>query len=89
MDKQEAYIAHFPQPKDGIERGYFQHRCQMKLRGYPFSWMLWLKVIIKVAQYSHAITQNKQQAIISCNEYSYIEKKYDYTYYRRPMKSWA
>ena len=153
VDKQKAFIAHFPEPKDGIERGYFQYCCRMKLYGeplhllmnlaafplslyylatykdvgtiteqaadavffpdgkpfniipdsllgryenlvslssddktltkedrqflkaifhrHPFSWMLWLKLIIKVAQYSHAITKYKPQAIISCNEFSY------------------
>lgn len=153
VDKQKAYIEHFPNPKDGIERGYFQYCCQMKLRGailhwitnvaalplslyllatykntrsetqqpadavffsggnrtnivpdsllkkyqniavissddkslnredcyflktvfrrYPFSWMLWLKLIIKVAQYSYTITKYKPQAVISCNEFSY------------------
>lgn len=153
VDKQKAYIAHFPEPKDGIERGYFQYCCRMKLYGeplhrlmnlaafplslyymatykdavtvteqaadaiffsgghpfnivpdtllkryqdivtissddksltkedrqflktvfrrYPFSWMLWLKLIIKVAQYSHAITKYKPQAVIACHEFSY------------------
>lgn len=153
VKKQQAYVAHFPEPKDGIERGYFQYRCQMKLMGQPLhfftnlaalplslyylatyksanvvpeqtadavffhdgkpfnivpdslqaryknivslptdgkllskedrrflnaifrkysvSWMLWLKVIIKLAQYSHAITTYSPQAILSCNEYSY------------------
>ena len=153
VDKQEAYIAHFPDPKDGIERGYFQYCCRMKLYGeplhllmnlaafplslyymatyrgaggvteqtadavffpdgkpfniipdsllgryenivtlsstdkaltkedrrflktvfrrYPFSWMLWLKLIIKVAQYSHAITKYNPKAVISCSEFSY------------------
>jgi len=153
VDKQKAYIARFPEPKDGIERGYFHYCCQMKLYGqpthffmnlaalplsayylatfkaagatteetadavffpdgkpfnivpdslqvryanivsasgdgkaltkedrkflkgifrrYPVSWMLWLKVIIKVAQYSHAITKYKPQAIICCSEYAY------------------
>ncbi len=40
-------------------------------RKYPVSWMLWLKVIIKVAQYSHAITKYNPKVIICCNEYSY------------------
>lgn len=153
VDKQKTYIAHFPEPKDGIERGYFQYRCKAKLYGqplhflmnlaafplslyylalyrdtgitagqqadavffpdgkpfniipdsllvrfknliplpsadraltkedrkflksifrkYPVSWMLWMKLIIKVAQYSHAITKYRPQAIISCNEFSY------------------
>lgn len=153
VQKQQAYVAHFPEPKDGIERGYFQYCCQMKLTGqpihfftnlaalplslfylatyptanvtreqasdavffpdgkpfniipdslqaqyknivslstdgkllskedrhfltaifrkYPVSWLLWLKVIIKLAQYSHAITKYSPKAIISCNEYSY------------------
>lgn len=153
VKKQETYVAHFKEPKDGIERGYFQYRCQMKLYGmflhillnmaalplsmayliryshtsncfnyevdavffddgkpfniipdsvqqkykdiitlssdekklnkfdrkflrtvfkrYPFSWMLWLKLIIKVAQYSSALTRYTPQAVISCSEFSY------------------
>lgn len=30
LEKQRAYVAHFREPKDDIERGYFQYRCQMK-----------------------------------------------------------
>jgi len=30
VDKQKKYIAHFREPKDDIERGYFQYRCQMR-----------------------------------------------------------
>lgn len=30
IDKQRSYVAHFKEPKDDIERGYFQYRCQMK-----------------------------------------------------------
>jgi hypothetical protein len=30
VDKQKKYVAHFHEPKDDIERGYFQYRCQMK-----------------------------------------------------------
>ena len=153
VGKQETYVAHFKEPKDGIERGYFQYRCQMKLYGmflhiflnvaalplsliyligyshtsngfshkvdavffddgkpfniipdsvqqrykdiitlssdekklnkfdrnflrtvfkrYPFSWMLWLKLIIKVSQYSSALTRYTPQAVISCSEFSY------------------
>lgn len=153
VDKQKAYIAHFKEPKDGIERGYFQYCCQMKLYRkllyillnlaafplsvyhlatykktctaettsvdavflheglplnivpdslrerypnmpavpttekclrredraflrsvflrYPFSWMLWLKLTIKVSQYSHVITKYSPKAVISCNEFSY------------------
>ena len=153
VEKQKAYIARFPQPKDGFERGYFHYCCQMKLYGqplhffmnlaalplslyylltyksagkageetadavffhdgkpfniipdslqaryakivssagdgkaltkedrkflnrifrkYPVSWMLWLKVIIKVAQYSYAITKYNPKAIICCSEYAY------------------
>lgn len=153
VQKQKSYVEHFPIPKDGFERGYFQYCCQMKLyreplhaclnlaalpmsiyyllkfkvtcekenrtpdavffaegkpfniipdslteyykdiviissedrylsrtdlafllsvfRKYPFSWMLWLKLILKVAQYSHAITKFSPKTIISCNEFSY------------------
>lgn len=154
VDKQKSYIEHFPEPKDALERSYFQYCCQMKLYGrplhwllnlaalpmsiglllkynrkhvektkrkidgvfirydlpenivpnslhrlypnmlsvetlgncldwedmtflktifkrYPFSWMLWLKVIIKVSQYSDTIKRYTPDAIISCNEFSY------------------
>ena len=153
VEKQKKYVAHFPEPKDGLERGYFQYCCQMKLQGavlhslmniaalplslfyllklrgeseqkarqadavffddgkpfniipdelqgkygkilpissdhrqlcgedraflktifkrYPFSWMFWLKNIIKVAQYSYAITSYAPESVISCAEYSY------------------
>ena len=40
-------------------------------RKYPLSWMLWLKLTLKVAQYSYAITKFSPKAIISCNEFSY------------------
>ena len=30
IEKQREYIAHFPEPKDDIQRGYFQYKCQMK-----------------------------------------------------------
>lgn len=153
VDKQKKYVARFPDPKDGFERGYYQYCCQMKLYGepvhtfvnlaafplslyymltfrasgeqetskkdavffddgkpfniipdsvlneyndiltlssdakqltkedkkflkkifkkYPFSWMLWLKTIIKVAQYSYAISKYAPKAVISCSEYSF------------------
>lgn len=153
IDKQKKYIEHFPEPKDGIERSYFQYCCQMKLYGkllhillniaalpmsvyylnkfkkhkakpektvdavffndgkpfeivpnsvvkeylniktlssengclskddksflktvfkrYPFSWMFWLKLILKTAQYSDAITKYSPKAIVSCSEFSY------------------
>lgn len=35
IEKQKKYIEHFPEPKDGIERSYFQYCCQMKLYGKP------------------------------------------------------
>ncbi len=38
---------------------------------YPFSWMLWLKCILKVAQYSKAIRETNPKAIISCDEFSF------------------
>ncbi len=30
IEKQKSYIAHFRDPKDDIQRSYFQYRCQMK-----------------------------------------------------------
>ena len=154
IEKQKKYVAHFPEPKDGIERGYYQYCCQMKLYGapmhflvnvsafplslyyilkykkeslpldesvvnavffnegkpfniipntvveqyknivtvsseknyiskddmkflrkvfkrYPFSWMLWLKLILKLSQYSHAIAKYSPKAIICCSEFSF------------------
>lgn len=33
VDKQKKYVAYFPEPKDDIERGFYQYRCQAMLRG--------------------------------------------------------
>ena len=154
VEKQKRYIAHFPEPKDEIQRSYFQYCCQMKFypkwlycmlnlaalpmsvlyllkctnthvdktkvendcvfirydlpenvvpdslrqrypkmqsitttenrldrddlaflktifKRYPFSWMLWLKMIIKVSQYSDTIKKYAPGAIISCDEFSF------------------
>lgn len=30
VEKQKEYVAHFPEPKDDIQRGYFQYKCQMR-----------------------------------------------------------
>lgn len=30
VDAQKAYLAHFPEPKDELERSYFQYCCQMQ-----------------------------------------------------------
>ena len=30
IEKQKQYIAHFPEPKDDVQRSYFQYKCQMK-----------------------------------------------------------
>lgn len=40
LKKQEQYINSFSEPKDDIERGYFQYKCQMKLLGMPFTIIL-------------------------------------------------
>lgn len=40
LKKQERYINSFTDPKDDIERGYFQYKCQMKLLGMPFTVLL-------------------------------------------------
>lgn len=154
VEKQKAYIAHFPEPKDALERSYFQYCCQMKFYGkplhwllnlaalpmsvlyllkfsrknavaqecktdcvfirydlpenvvpdslrqrhpemlsirttensldrediaflktifkrYPFSWMFWLKMIVKVSQYSDTIKKHSPGTIVSCDEYSF------------------
>lgn len=31
VDRQKAYLARFPEPRDDVDRSYFQYRCQMKL----------------------------------------------------------
>lgn len=155
VKKQENYIKHFPEPKDGIERGYFQYRCQMKMHGgvlsffmnlfafplyflllfklrrakkegeekreeqaiffdngislnivpdslwkefgniecvsnesnyitkedkaflrriimrYPFACFFWLKILIKLSQYSMGIRKYFPKAIICCDEFSF------------------
>ena len=154
VEKQKTYIAHFPEPKDALERSYFQYCCQMKFHGnlqhillnlaalpmsvlyllkfsrknavaqecktdcvfirydlpenvvpdslrqrypemqsitttenslarddtaflkkifkrYPFSWMFWLKMIVKVSQYSDTIKKYTPGTIVSCDEYSF------------------
>lgn len=38
---------------------------------YPFSWMLWLKTIIKLSQYSAVIEKNSPSVLISCDEFSF------------------
>ena len=30
IEKQKQYIEHFPEPKDDIQRSYYQYKCQMK-----------------------------------------------------------
>lgn len=154
IDQQKTYIAHFPEPKDELERSYFQYCCQMQFyqkwlhcvlslaalpmsvlyllkyththvekaegendcvfirydlpenimpdslrqrypgmlniktpensldrediaflktifKRYPFSWMFWLKLIIKISQYSNTIQKFAPGAIVSCDEYSF------------------
>lgn len=39
VSRQKKYIEHFPEPKDDIERSYYQYCCQMKLKG-SISFML-------------------------------------------------
>lgn len=57
-----------------------QDNCLMKsdvaflkeiFKRYPFSWMLWLKTILKVSQYSAAIMKYSPDAMISCDEFSF------------------
>lgn len=151
--EQAKFLSHFPEPKDEIERSYFQYCCQMKLYGafyhgllnlaalpfsllllfkykkvqlepedakkcvfirydlpenvvphslrerypemhavskaenclkkedidflktifkrYPFSWLFWMKNIIKVSQFSAVMCRFSPEAIITCEEYSF------------------
>jgi len=154
VEKQKAYLARFPEPKDALQRSYFQYCCQMQFYGkllhglmnlaalpmsvlyllkytrakgqtlstqddcificydlpenivpdslrqrypqmrsvrtmgnsldredlaslgrifkrYPFSWMFWLKMIVKVSQYSDTIKKYAPNTIVSCDEYSF------------------
>ena len=38
---------------------------------YPFSWMLWLKTIIKLSQYSAVIAKYSPDVLVSCDEFSF------------------
>ena len=40
VEKQQQYLKKFPEPKNLIERSYFQYKCQMKLYGRPLSFLL-------------------------------------------------
>lgn len=164
VEKQKKYVNHFKEPKNGIERSYFQYCCQMKLYGeplhfllniasfpltiyymiklkafclekecfdavffndgkpeniipdsilrkykkiivlpsndrslnkgdkkflkeilkkYPLSWMFWLKIIIKISQYSYAIEKHSPKAIICCSEFSFTSSILtEYCHYR-------
>ena len=66
VEKQKAYIAHFPEPKDGVERGYFQYCCQMKLYGHPLHFLTNLAAlplsVYYLATYKAASTAPKQTA---------------------------
>ncbi len=151
--KQEKFLKKFREPKNCVERSFFQYRCQMKMYGaflrcasnvvafptsmkylnkskkrkvsfkeeydavffdggkpiniipdsvamrflniksspelegsltkedvkylkgifkkHPFSWLFWLKAIIKISQYSRAIIEYNPKSIISCDEFSF------------------
>ena len=72
-DSLQTRYANIVSSSDGGKALNKEDRSFLKgiFRKYPVSWMLWLKVIIKVAQYSHAITKYSPQAIICCSEYAY------------------
>lgn len=38
---------------------------------YPFSWLLWLKVIYKLSSYSYVIKQHQPKALLCCDEFSF------------------
>lgn len=38
---------------------------------YPFSWLLWLKVIYKLSSYSYVIKQYQPKALLCCDEFSF------------------
>lgn len=40
-------------------------------RRYPFSWMLWLKTIVKLSQYSAVISKHSPSVLVSCDEFSF------------------
>lgn len=37
VDVQRSYLCHLPEPRDDIERSFFQYKCQMKLYGQCFA----------------------------------------------------
>lgn len=48
---QKSYIAHFHEPKDDIERGYFQYRCQMKFNSPLITFLLNLASLPMILMY--------------------------------------
>lgn len=56
-----------PQHLDKSDRRFLRRM----FRRYPFSWLLWLKTIYKLGQYSALIKQYRPEAIVCCDEYSY------------------
>lgn len=53
-----------------LDQEDFQFLRKLFVR-YPFSWLLWLKVIYKVAEYSAVVKRHTPTAIICCDEFSY------------------
>ena len=52
LETQKAILAHFPEPRDDIERSYFQYRCQARLQGAPISALLNLCALVLLPIYA-------------------------------------
>ncbi|WP_026491151.1 hypothetical protein [Butyrivibrio sp. XPD2002] len=53
IEKQKAYIAHFHEPKNDIQRSYFQYRCQMKFNKWIISFFINLASFPLLLWYLH------------------------------------
>ena len=40
IEKEKNFLAAFPEPKDDVERSYYQYKCQMRLYGKPLAFLL-------------------------------------------------
>lgn len=45
VEKQQKYLAHFPEPRDDLERGYYQYRCQTMMQGR------WVSALVSAASF--------------------------------------
>lgn len=63
IEKQKAYIAHFREPKDDIQRSYFQYRCQMKFNKPIISFLVNLASFPLLLWYLHKTNDSIQNSV--------------------------